>query len=100
MLEQTPIERDQVAADPLTRELQLDQFAAGPAKLAPQLRIECEVIDGVGERVGIVERNQQRVEAVTRDIATSGDVGRDQRAAASRSLQQAQGQSLPRSRGA
>jgi hypothetical protein len=34
LLEQAPIELDQVTANTLTRELQLDQFAAGLAKLA------------------------------------------------------------------
>src|SRR5262249_8027148 len=46
---QSPIKADHVAANALTGELQLDQFAAGLAELAPQLRIECETVDGIGE---------------------------------------------------
>src|SRR6266567_911429 len=87
--EQTPVKRDHVAADALTRELQLDQFAAGLAELPPQLWIEREAVDGIGECLGIVERHQKRVDAGTGDLAASRHVGRNQRAAACRSLQQA-----------
>src|SRR5262249_60113843 len=83
LLEQASRERDQVAADTLAREVPLDQFAAGLAELAPQLRIACEPIDGIGKRRGIVERHQQRVEVRPGDIPASGNVGRNQRSAAS-----------------
>src|SRR5262249_11317889 len=89
--EQTPIERDHVAADTRTRELQFDQFAAGLAELVPQLRIECEPIDGRGEGLGVVERHKKRVDAGTGDLAASRHVGRNQRAAAGPRLQKAQG---------
>src|SRR6516162_8225541 len=89
--EQTPIERDHVAADTLTRELQFDQPAAGLAELVPQLRIEGEAIDGGSEGLGVVERHQKRIDAGTGDLAASRRVGRNQRAAAGRSLQKAQG---------
>src|SRR5215472_1360100 len=88
---QSPVKADYVAADALTGELQLDQFAAGLAELAPQLRIERETVDGIGEGLGIVERHQKRVDAGMGDFAASRHVGRNQRAAAGRSLQQAQG---------
>src|SRR5262245_38788470 len=65
-LEQASIERDQVTADTLARELALDEFAAGLAKLAAQLRIQCEPLDGVGERLSILERHHKRVEVCTR----------------------------------
>src|SRR6266508_4544837 len=93
-LEQASIERDQVTADTLARELALDEFAAGLAKLAAQLRIQCEPLDGVGERFGIFERHHKRVEVGTRNVAASRDIGGNQRAAAGRSLQQAQRQTL------
>src|SRR5215510_12644611 len=89
--EQTPVKRDYVAADALTRELQLDQFAAGLAELVPQLRIACETVDGLGKGLSIIERHQKRVDARTGDLAASRHVGRNQRAAAGRSLQEAQG---------
>src|SRR6266481_5197335 len=92
--EQTPVKRDHVAADALTRELQFDQFAAGLAELAPQLRVEREAVDGIGEGLGIVERHQKCVDAGTGDLAASRHVGRNQRAAAGGSLQEAQGQPL------
>ena len=88
---QSPVKADHVAADALTGELQLDQFAAGLAELAPQLRIECQSIDRRGEGFGIVERHQQRIDAGAGDLAASRRVGRDQWAAAGRSLQEAQG---------
>src|SRR5262249_2634669 len=94
LLEQASIERNQVAADTLARERPLDQFAAGLAELVPQLRIACEPIDGIGKRRDIVERHQQSVEVCPGDITASGSVGRNQRAAAGGSLQEAQRQSL------
>src|SRR5919108_5613217 len=93
-LEQAAIERDQVTADALARELALDEFAAGLAKLAAQLRIQCEPLDGVGERLGVLKRHHKRVEVCTRNVAASRDISGNQRAAAGRSLQQAQRQSL------
>src|SRR5690348_12461529 len=85
--EQTPIKRDHVAADTLTRELQFDQRGAGRAERGPQQRTDCEAIDGRGEGLSIVERYQERIDAATGDLAASRHVGRNQRAAAGRSLQ-------------
>src|SRR4029453_2008198 len=93
-LEQPSIERNQVTADTLARELALDEFAAGLAKLAAQLRIQREPLDGVGERLGILGRHQQRVHVPARKVGASRDMGGNQRAAAGRSLQQAQRQTL------
>ena len=83
--------RDHVAADTLTRELEFDELAAGLAERVPQLRIECEAIDGRGEGLGVVERHQKRIDAGTGDLAASRHVGRNQRAAAGRRPQEAQG---------
>ena len=54
LLEQAPIERDQVTADTLTRKRALDQFAASLPEFPPQLRIERELIEGMGKRVSIL----------------------------------------------
>src|SRR5437588_3082549 len=94
LLEQALIERDQVTSDTLTRKRALDQFAAGLAELASQLRIGRELIDGIGERAGIPEWHQQRVDVRAGNLAASGHIGRNQRAAAGGGLEQAQRQSL------
>src|SRR5262249_3099560 len=94
LLEQAPIERDHVTADTLTRKRALDQFTAGLPEFPPQLRIQCEPLDRVGERVGILERHQQRVDVRAGNLPASGHVGRDQGAAAGGGLEQAQRQSL------
>src|SRR5438874_710605 len=94
LIEQVPIERDHVTADTLTRKRAFDQFAAGLAEFEPQLRIEREPVDGIGERLGILERDQQRVDVLAGNLAASGHVGRDQRAATGGSLEQAQRQSF------
>jgi hypothetical protein len=91
---QALIERDHVAADTLARKIPFDKFAAGLTEFAPQLGIACEPIDGAGERLGILDGDQKRVEVRPRDISASGHVSCDQRPPAGSRFQQAQGQAL------
>src|SRR5262249_46144266 len=94
LIEQATLEPHPVTAGALLRRRAFAQCGVGLAEFEPQLRMEREPVDSIGERLGILERDQQRVDVLAGNLAASGHVGRDQRAATGGGLEQAQRQSF------
>src|SRR5262245_55280219 len=78
-LEQAPIEVHHIAADSSAGEFLFDHFATSPPETPSQFGIACEASDGIGERLGIVERHQKSVNLRTRNDPAARHVGRDDR---------------------
>ena len=94
MTQQRSIEINDVAADALAGEFSLGQCPARLAELAPKRCITCEPLDRAGQRLCVVGRNQEGIDARACDFPTPRHVGRYQRPATGRGFQEAQRQSL------